>query len=216
MRTSTHVLLGFGLMMILAANASAQPGGFGKGQFGKGGFKGFDKKDEPRPSDKAPRWEYRVEYASALGGRGDLATGLNKLGSEGWELAGIESSNDKGRSSLYIFRRPYTGPAKADATKPAPESAPKEKADAKLEVRMFVLKNANAQEVAALVMDIFRTNRSDPIRVAADPRTNQVIINATPEMQNEIAAIIQRLDTADAAAQPGGKKKFLNLPGGGK
>lgn len=52
------------------------------------------------PSAAATMWEYKVltkEQVIDLGKK-DLAAGLNKLGSEGWELAGIDSA--------YIFKRP--------------------------------------------------------------------------------------------------------------
>jgi hypothetical protein len=48
----------------------------------------------------AGRWEYRVltrEQILDLGNK-DLAAGLNKLGNDSWELAGIDT--------VYIFKRP--------------------------------------------------------------------------------------------------------------
>jgi hypothetical protein len=54
---------------------------------------------EAKP-DTAPRWEYRVltkEQMLDLGKK-DLATGLNKLGDEGWELVAVEPA--------FIFKRP--------------------------------------------------------------------------------------------------------------
>jgi hypothetical protein len=51
----------------------------------------------------APRWEYRVlGKAEVLElGKSDLATGLNRLGRDGWELAAIDGA--------YIFKRRPTG-----------------------------------------------------------------------------------------------------------
>jgi hypothetical protein len=50
-------------------------------------------------SDLAPEWEYRVlTKAQVLDlGKNDLATGLNKLGGDGWELAAVDGA--------YIFKR---------------------------------------------------------------------------------------------------------------
>jgi hypothetical protein len=52
-----------------------------------------------RKSDPAPKWEYRVltkEQVLDLGKK-DLATGLNKLGDDGWELVAVDAA--------YIFKR---------------------------------------------------------------------------------------------------------------
>jgi hypothetical protein len=51
-------------------------------------------------ADGGMRWQYRVlskEQVLELGKK-DLALGLNKLGDEGWELAGVDGA--------YIFKRP--------------------------------------------------------------------------------------------------------------
>jgi hypothetical protein len=53
-----------------------------------------------RSAELGNRWEYRVlTKAQVLElGRNDLTAGLNKLGDEGWELAGFDAA--------YIFKRP--------------------------------------------------------------------------------------------------------------
>jgi hypothetical protein len=51
-------------------------------------------------SQAGTRWEYRVltkQQVLDLGSK-DLATGLNKLGDDGWELTAVDSA--------YIFKRP--------------------------------------------------------------------------------------------------------------
>ena len=58
---------------------------------------------EPK-AEAVLRWEYRVftkQQILDLGNK-DLAAGLNKLGDEGWELAGIDGQ--------YIFKR-FKGPS---------------------------------------------------------------------------------------------------------
>src|ERR1700693_3625381 len=54
---------------------------------------------ESRP-DSAAKWEYQVLSKEQVIGpaKKDLAAGLNRLGSEGWELAAIDGA--------YIFKRP--------------------------------------------------------------------------------------------------------------
>jgi len=63
-----------------------------------------------RSAESTLQWEYRVlTKAQILDlGKADLAIGLNKLGDEGWELAGIDTT--------YIFKRPKAQKS-ADATK---------------------------------------------------------------------------------------------------
>jgi hypothetical protein len=53
-----------------------------------------------RAAEPPAQWEYQVLTKAQLFdlGNKDLATGLNKLGNEGWELAAIDSA--------YIFKRP--------------------------------------------------------------------------------------------------------------
>jgi hypothetical protein len=52
------------------------------------------------PAESSSRWEYRTltkDQVLSLG-NSDLATGLNRLGDDGWELAGVDG--------IYIFKRP--------------------------------------------------------------------------------------------------------------
>src|SRR5258708_7718369 len=52
----------------------------------------------------APQWEYRILTKQQVLdlGKSDLATGLNQLGSDGWELAAVDGG--------YIFKRPRSHP----------------------------------------------------------------------------------------------------------
>jgi hypothetical protein len=77
------VLIGFVLLVLGVAGVAAQP----------------PVVLAPERSDLAPQWEYRVlTKAQILDlGKNDLATGLNKLGSDGWELAAVDGA--------YIFKR---------------------------------------------------------------------------------------------------------------
>jgi type II/III secretion system protein len=226
MRKINGLALALGILLC-AATANAQPGGFGKNGFGGRNpfgkdFGGAEKKsDDAKPTKDEPkitRWEYRVETPASLGGGGATVAGMNKLGNDGWELIAVEPGQAAAQVAKYIFRRPLTGQAKAKADKkPAVQLEPKEKAEPRLEVRMYILKHASAQDAAALITDVLRTNRAEPMRIAADARTNQVVVNASQPMQTEIAEILQRLDLPDATElAPGGNKKTLKLPGRGK
>lgn len=72
----------------------------------------------PAPTTTPYKWEYRalteVELI-ALTEAKTVEAGLNKLGEEGWELAGIRSSGDstiaakKNPQSLYCFKRLKSG-----------------------------------------------------------------------------------------------------------
>ncbi len=55
----------------------------------------------------ANRWEYHQEL---VGWEGDQKL-LNRLGGEGWELAGILPT-DRGEYSLFVFKRPLGEPTK--------------------------------------------------------------------------------------------------------
>jgi hypothetical protein len=56
--------------------------------------------ESARSGEMVQRWEYRVLTRDQLVelGKKDLATGLNRLGDEGWELAAVDAG--------YIFKRP--------------------------------------------------------------------------------------------------------------
>jgi hypothetical protein len=137
------------------------------------------------------RWEYRVEYESSLTNysKRDLQAGLNALGADAWELIAMESSSTS-RQGMFIFRRPLAGQPKPEM-KPAPEKALKEKAEPQLELRLYPLKFADVHELSQLINSVLRDR---PIRLAAEPRTNQLIVNATMESHGQIQMLLERLD----------------------
>lgn len=212
MRKSTSLLLALGVLFCASMGAFAQPGGKGPkggfgGQFQFGKKKGGGDNEPGIPSASAgplkiTRWEYRIQTGPA-----DVET-LNNLGSAGWELTGVEPA-DKGRPSRYIFRRPLAGNPKIDA---ATDPAPKEKADVKLELRTYVMKHASAVEIAGILSDVLRVSKTDPLRIVAEPRTNQLIVNGSMPMHAEIMALVEKLDAPEAS--PGaGKKAFKGFGG---
>ena len=113
----------------------------------------------------------------------------------------------------YIFRRPGTGKPRGNA-KPAVEPAPKEKADASIEFRIYRLKHASAINVGRMIEELIRTGRQDSLRVVADPHTNQLLMKGPVQMHLDVEAILNRLDVpSDDASPPGAFKKRESFPG---
>lgn len=227
MRKATWVLMAVGCLFWASADVGGQFGGFG-GQPGggkkKGDFGGVPASGGGAAANLVQRWEYRVETPWSLTGdqKFSMTEGLNKLGNEGWELVAIESSSQKAGNppSNYIFRRPTT--KALIEPKPAVEPKLKEKPEARSEVRIYLLKHADPQEAAALLNDVLRVSRQDPMRIAADSRTNQIIVNGPVPAHVEIEALLQRLDVPTVEGKgpaPGGnpfggssKKKGFGPP----
>src|SRR5579872_6031931 len=97
----TTLLLAACSMLITTTMADAQP------------LKKPNLPSSEQKASKAPvgvRWEYRVEPAHAIVkmGDGSVQAGLNKLGADSWELAGLEQGR-QGTETVYIFRRPALG-----------------------------------------------------------------------------------------------------------
>jgi Bacterial type II/III secretion system short domain len=153
--------------------------------------------DEPKivkPKFVAPtpaRWEYRVLSSTKIGelGENNLEVGLNALGADGWELVAVEPLKINSR---YIFRRPLTSQPKP-AAKPAPEPAPKEKEETKLEFRVYPLQNAKAVDMAGLLSDVLQIFKY-PLRVVADPATNQLLVAGPIDAHVAVRALLECLD----------------------
>jgi hypothetical protein len=141
------------------------------------------------------RWEYHVRSGQPT------QTELNKLGDDGWELVAIQSSEmSRGIQSVYVFKRLATSKAKADDKGAPPPDKGKE--SAKLELRTYVLKHASASDMAQLLDDVLRINKY-VMRIAADSRTNQIIVNATTDAHEDIGLLLQRLDLPGDNVRPG-------------
>ena len=124
---------------------------------------------------------------------------------QGWELVAIEPA-DRPRgviTATYVFKRPATGKPKGE-DKPDAKPAPKATDGPKTELRLYQLKNANAADMVALIDEVLSINRG-AMRVTADRRTNQVIVNAPSETQFDIEALLQRLDVAGAEKERPGE-----------
>jgi len=141
----------------------------------------------------AAKWEYRALSRDQVAelGKKDFAAGLNKLGDEGWELVAVESHALPGGGAAYsvlatfYFKRPTARPeARVESPPPSQE-----------EIKAFRLKHANAGAVKKALQELFGAD-GKRMRLVADERTNQVIVQASTEDLFKIAAILQILDVA--------------------
>jgi hypothetical protein len=132
---------------------------------------------------------------------------LNTLGAEGWELIAIDHTGPTTR--MYVFRRPGTGAPKADS-KTTTDPAPEKKVELRNEIKMYALKNANAIELTQLIDEVLRVSKAPTMRVVAEPRTNQIIVNGPIEIHAQIIALLDRLDLPGENENPKGFKKKKN------
>jgi len=80
---------------------------------------------------------------------------------------------------------------------------------AKAEVRVFLLKNAAAAEAAKVLTQIFRGDKPT-LAIAADERTNSLVIRGSADDLAVAEAVLQRLD--DAPARDGKKPERPEKP----
>jgi uncharacterized protein (TIGR03067 family) len=144
--------------------------------------------EKPKEATRAAgaKWEYRVLTRGELVklGKDDLARGLNKVGEEGWELASVAAGIPVGAGRTaeeYYFKRPAA--AKRDAS--AEESG-------KTVTKVFPLRFAKASEMEKL-LDKMLGKR---VRLAANDRTNQLIVEGDFEAVLDVAKLLQEVDAA--------------------
>ncbi len=143
-------------------------------------------------------WEYRVIARQEIQGlagereKENLTAGLNKLGSEGWELVTID------RGAVYVFKRPVSrgGRGWPTALAEPPLAAQRAPAAFASELRVFRLKNAAAADMEQVLAKLFTTGGrfGTTLRIASDPRTNSVLASGPREQLVEIEALLSRLD----------------------
>jgi type II secretory pathway component GspD/PulD (secretin) len=80
--------------------------------------------------------------------------------------------------------------ASARATSAEDKVATDKAAEAEVILRTYALQNASADDTAKLLLAV----ANFPIQATADPRTNQLIVRAPSEGQNEVEAILRKLD----------------------
>lgn len=61
-------------------------------------------------------------------------------------------------------------------------------------IKVFSVVNADATELSNALRDLFSKDESDPVFVAVEPRTKQIIVRGPTGKLTEIEAIVLRLD----------------------
>lgn len=167
----------------------------------------------PQPGAATPprvKWEYHVEPVNTAD-RQALQVKLNKLGADGWELVAIDQSQAKEGPTTMVLRRPLAEKQKP-AAKRAPEPGPN-KPEPMLELRTYALKHASATDLVGVVKDVLEPNQFH-MRIVAEQRTNQLIVNGPMEAQLAVQTLLNQLDVPteqragpNRPGGPGGKKK---------
>ncbi len=91
---------------------------------------------------------------------------------------------------------PSTRAADRDGTAPL-QTSPGDSEQPR-QLAIITLKNARADEVASAVRQVFSEGRGPDAQVVAETRTNAVIVNAAPEVIDEIKKLISSLDDLPA------------------
>jgi type II secretory pathway component GspD/PulD (secretin) len=140
-----------------------------------------------------PMWEYKVFNRGEITdlGNQDFATGLNKLGDEGWEMVALGQGVRAAQE--YYFKRPKARAAgeagKAGAAKPEHQDG---------ENIIFRLKNLSAVDFAKTA-DALLGGKGGSFRLVAEPVTNSVLAYGTARQIAELRTLIEALDVPDAA-----------------
>jgi len=154
--------------------------------------------EAPAPPDKAapagPKWEYKVLNRGEIAdlGNKDFATGLNKLGDEGWEMValgpGVRNTQE------YYFKRPKARAAGEDP-KPGP-AKPESKNEDNVNLR---LKNIPAVDFANTANNVFGGKAGGGPIIVPEPITNTVLVRGTPRQIEDLRRLIGALDIPEAA-----------------
>src|SRR5262249_17423409 len=134
------------------------------------------------------RWEYQVltkEQVADLGKK-NLAAGVNKLGGDSWELGAVEAGSPR-ETQLGKPAGPATFYFKRQAVRS--ESPPSGGGDFK----SYTLKSANAVQAAKIVQEMFGAD-GKRLRVVADERTNQILVQASAGDLVQVEKILIVLD----------------------
>ena len=65
---------------------------------------------------------------------------------------------------------------------------------APLQVRIFALRHAKAQEAGRMLQNLYREQDAKRFNLAVDERTNAVVVRALPKLMEEVEAVLSRLD----------------------
>jgi hypothetical protein len=198
------VMTGVALLVGPAIGLSQFPGQGDSGRAaGKGPTPGGTRNVAPTtpPGVAGPRWEYKLMAGPAILrlGNGDPTAGLDKLGDEGWELVYVPP----GDRDNYYFKRPkalvrHEGPLTREPAAGTTEEP---------QTRILMLKHAQAPELAKLLTQLYSRGGPPPV-LAAEPRTNALIVRGTKKEIEGVEELAMRLDIpgADEVPPPAIKK----------
>ena len=75
-----------------------------------------------------------------------------------------------------------------------------------IQVKIFGLKNADASDSRQLLLELYPSEFKDRSRIAADVRTNRLVVRGTPAILDIIEAVLINLDSSEPADKPRGKR----------
>lgn len=99
----------------------------------------------------------------------------------------LTSRLDRLEKQLSTILQEIKSLRKAAAEKNEPAGKP-------LEVRIFSLRNADANKILPVLQPLLQMAKDSRVRITADPRTNSLIMAAPQETMETFTALISRLD----------------------
>lgn len=181
---------------------------FGMGCIIVGLIAGTSLGQPPLPKAQHTKWEYRVLNEHEIEKLGkDFSAGLNELGKEGWELAGLQptryASPTTGgyKPAQFYFKRPV-GKMPLLQAKPVPEVKPAPGVKAKVEVNVITLRHTEVGEMVKVLKDIFKGKET--LTFASHVSSNSLIVAGPQEELFDVQALVTRLEDtiADKKAPP--------------
>ncbi len=159
--------------------------------------------------------------SAMLNSRAKRAFGIFVLGLSICLVAAVGSAQEretkKDYSSPGALQKRGSGkamvPGSPGVMTPGPRQQEK---DPNTEVHIYPARFASAQELAAVVTQVFpqdpNTGRS-PVRAMVDERTNRLVLSTYPAVWPEVEALLQKLDTASEEAKDAMKLETFTLEG---
>jgi Ca2+-binding EF-hand superfamily protein len=161
--------------------------------------------DMDQPGRDIPKWEYHSQTTATIAklGDGDFLTGLNRLGDDGWELAGAEPTGIRfkrakrhgaGGETMVSLPGPYSGQAGRGKVKNG-LTPPGLKGTAKTEsTDILALRNAKATDMQRLLRQLYAKGAMASIQLVADERTNSLLAYGSEEQLVELRRVVSELD----------------------
>ncbi len=170
--------------------------------------KGYVPAGELSGGNSGQAWEYKVLLHQA---NRSMESALNDLGGAGWDVSSM-ASVEGGSQVVLVLKRPKGSRVAAGTSlNSAPvEAQPQLPSDAGVKLgvgrsekpgdgstmKVFRLQQADAVAMAALLKDFNKEGT-----VAADPRTNSLVVEGKPDLVMRMEALIQKLDSTHSSAR---------------